>query len=178
MDKTMKEKTPLDEYLSLPEGYPAELIGGEIRMVPSPGRKHQELAARMFVKLRSITDKYNLGESLYEFDLHVDEETVVKPDIVFVSKERIEIIKDEWIDGAPDIVVEILSPSTAVRDTIIKKELYEKLGVKEYWIVDPEGEEVFVFENEGNKFSLICSGRKCRSKVIEKFEWEFEAKKD
>ncbi len=173
---TVKEKTPLERYLELPEGYPAELIEGEISMTPSPSYKHQMIAIDISSKMKLFADGKNAGIVLYEFDVHLDDENVVRPDIIFVRKERSSVIKENWVDGVPDLVVEVLSPSTATIDLIIKRDLYESRGVKEYWIIDPGREEIFVYENKDGKFVLSCHGKKCSSKVLEDFEWGFQEK--
>ncbi len=170
-------KKPLEEYLSLPEGYPAELIGGEIRLTPSPSYKHQKTAFDIAYELRKFVYEKDLGEVLYEFDVHLDDENVLRPDVLFISKEGLELLKENWIDGAPDMVVEVLSPSTAVRDLMDKREIYEKFGVREYWIVDPSAEEIYVLYSESGRFKLICKGKKCGSRILKGFEWGFTSKR-
>jgi len=170
----IKGKTPLEKYLNLPEKYPAELLEGEIAMVPSPGRKHQKVSGEIFNSLFERVENGELGEVYYEFDVKFDEENVLRPDIVFVSKERLDIIKDNWIEGAPDMVVEVLSPTSATRDLIVKRDVYERFGVREYWVVDPVNEEVFVFALREKRYILRCHGKKCDSLVLENFSWGFE----
>lgn len=70
-------------------------------------------------------------------DVHLDDDNIVQPDLIFITNESMHIIRDGWVKGVPDLLVEILSPSTGARDKIKKKALYERFGVKEYWIVDP-----------------------------------------
>ena len=169
-----KTQPPIEKYLKLPEGYPAELIGGEIVMTPSPSYKHQNTAIDISSKMKFFVEEKNAGIVLYEFDVRLDNGNVIRPDIIFVQNERREIIKENWVDGAPDIVIEVLSSSTITKDTIIKRDIYEKYGVKEYWIVDPENEEIFAYEYKGGKFNLICHGRRCTSKVLTDFSWGFK----
>lgn len=171
---TVKTKTPLEEYLSLPEGYPAELIGGEIVVSPSPSVKHQEIAGEIFWKLKKIVDDAKIGKVFYELDVHIDDENVLRPDVIFISSKRKEIIKEDAIKGTPDIVVEVSPPSTASRDMVEKRDIYERAGVKEYWIVDIEGNEIYVLINENSHFKIACKGKKCTSEVLEGFEWGFE----
>jgi len=171
---SIKTLSPIEKYLKLPEGYPAELIGGEIVMTPSPSYKHQNTAIDISSKMKIFVEKKSAGIVLYEFDVHLDDENVIRPDIIFVQNGRREIIKENWVDGAPDIVVEVLSPSTITKDTIIKRDMYEKYGVKEYWIVDPENEEIFVYDNRKDRFNLICHGKKCTSNVLTGFSWGFK----
>ena len=86
------------------------------------------------------------------FDILFSEEDIVQPDIIFVSNKNKKIITKDNIKGAPDLLVEILSPSTSKRDIGIKKKLYARHGVREYWIVDPERETVDVFRLKGREF--------------------------
>ena len=167
----VKEKSALEEYMSLPEGYPAELIGGEIVVSPSPSAKHQEVAFEFLMKLGYFVKSSGSGKVFYELDVHLSDKDVVRPDIVYVSDES---KIGEWIEGAPDLVVEILSPTSAMRDLVDKKDLYERYGVKEYWVVDPENEEIIVFYNEGGKFEVSCRGKECESRVLKGFKWGFE----
>ncbi len=163
---SVKTKNPLEEYLSLPEGYPAELIEGEIVVSPSPSFKHQKVAFDIAYDLRKYVEKQNLGIVIYELDVRIDDENVLRPDVIFISSERKEIIKESAIEGAPDIVVEVCSPSTASRDMVEKRDIYERAGVKEYWIVDIEGNEIYVLINENGHFKIACKGKKCTSKVL------------
>ena len=71
-------------------------------------------------------------------------------------------------------MVEIVSPASSGRDFVEKKQLYEKFGVKEYWIVAPDEEKLYVFKHNGERFELLCSGKKCTSKMLDGFEWGFE----
>ncbi len=171
---SVKTKAPIEEYLSLPEGHPAELIKGEIVLSPSPSVIHQEIAGKVFWNLKKVVDELKIGKVFFELDVHFDEENVLRPDIIFITKERRSIIKENWIEGAPDIVFEITSPSTISRDAIEKREIYERFGVKEYRIIDLQAKEVFVLLNKNGKFGLACKGKKCSSKVIDEFEWGFE----
>ena len=168
----VKVKNPIDEYLALPEGYPAELIGGEILLTPSPSYIHQKVAGTIFRKLADYVEKKGLGEVLYEFDVHIDDDNVVRPDITFIFNEN--KIRENWIEGVPDIVVEVLSSSTATRELVDKRELYEKHGVKEYWVIDPENHVIYIFENINGIFQIYCKGNSCKSKILEGFSINIE----
>ena len=139
---SVKTKTPRERYLELPEGYPAELIEGEIVMSPSPDVKHQRISGSIY---KELLKHENEGEAFYEIDVHFDEENVLRPDVIFIKNENKKIIGEKWIEGAPDIVVEIVSVGSSGRDFVEKKQIYEKFGVKEYWIVVPDEEKVYVF---------------------------------
>ena len=128
-------------YKSLPEGTLAELIDNTIYMSPSPLFKHQSILQKIFRQIAEKIMDTDRGEVIVSpFDVFLDERSnAVQPDIIVVLKENDSIIDREGtIHGAPDLLIEILSKSNEKHDTVRKKELYEKFGVKEYWIVDPE----------------------------------------
>ena len=150
-----KIKFTYKDYKSLPESETKryELIEGELITVPSPNFKHQSVSGNLAFILRGFVQKRNLGIIIYApFDVHLGE-NVVQPDILFVSKKRSYVITEEEIKGAPDLVIEILSPATAERDRTYKKVLYARYGVSEYWIVDPGKKtiEVLTLKKEGYK---------------------------
>ena len=144
-------KFTYEDYKSLPyvERQRFELLEGElILMTPSPGEAHQAVSIALASALYNFVREHHLGR-VYEapFDVVLGEkgeEQVVQPDILFVSQERRHIVHEEEIRGAPDLVVEILSPATAEKDRIFKRRLYAKYGVQEYWIVNPEEETIEV----------------------------------
>ena len=141
-----KIKFTYKDYKSLPESETKryELMEGELIMVPSPSFEHQRLSRNLEFILYSFVKEKKLGTVIdAPLDVHLGED-VVQPDILFVSKERASIITEEEIRGAPDLVVEILSPATAERDRTYKKTLYARHGVREYWIVDPEEKTIKV----------------------------------
>ncbi|CAG1771424.1 hypothetical protein BAC3_01806 [uncultured bacterium] len=141
------------DYLQLPEDKRYEIIDGDLFMVPSPNESHQ----RMLVILTSIflnhVKRNKLG-SVYcaPFDVFFSEEDIVQPDIIFISHENKKIITKDNIKGVPGLIVEIFSPSTFKRDIGIKKKLYARHDVQEYWVVDPEHETVEVFLLRGKEF--------------------------
>jgi len=147
----LKEKThSIRDYKLLPEGAPYQLIGGELIMVPAPNPRHQIILGNIVEKVRQFTK--GLGITLFSpVDVYLGEEDAYQPDMIFISKQRQEIVKQDGIYGAPDLVVEILSPSTAYYDIKKKFKVYERYGVKEYWIVDPEmkGVDVFLLKSNG-----------------------------
>jgi len=129
------------------DGKRYEAIGGELYVTPAPSLRHQEISKRIFAALLEILEKPGLGKLFYA-PLGVEFPATgegVQPDLLFVSNERRGILAEDWIRGAPDLVVEILSPSTAERDRGIKRDLYERHGVAVCWIVDPEADAVDVW---------------------------------
>lgn len=119
-----------------------ELIDGDLYMVPAPKVDHQTVSKNIALRLEQHVRASGCGRMLYApLDVVLgegDTRSVVQPDILFVSSERLGIVTDDEIAGAPDLVVEILSQGTAKRDTGVKRALYARSGVREYWIVDPD----------------------------------------
>ena len=142
-EANLKVKFSYQDYLHMPEDKRYELVEGEFFMVPSPNESHQHISGELGFILQSFVKRNKSGSIYYApFDVVFSEEDVVQPDIVFVSKERRDIITKNNIKGAPDLLIEILSPKISYRDREIKRKLYFKYGVKEYWIVDPEEQNI------------------------------------
>jgi Uma2 family endonuclease len=152
---TEKKKYTYADYLKTPDDERYELIEGELLMTPSPVMRHQRISRKMLIALDNHVTDNDLGEVFdAPSDVYLDNENVVQPDILFVSKERIDIIGEKNIQGSPDLVIEIISESTAYRDLVQKKKLYVRFGVKEYWIVIPEESSVDIFTLKDNAFVL------------------------
>lgn len=150
-----EKKLSINYYKLLPEGAPYQLIEGELIMTPAPNPRHQIISANLFKKLFHFIDGLRLGIVLYSpIDVYLDDENALQPDMIFISNEKKEIIKNDGIYGAPDMVIEILSPATAHYDLRGKFRVYERSGVKEYWIVDPEIKSIEVYVGENGRFSL------------------------
>ncbi len=150
------------DYKALPESETKryELLGGELVVVPSPTWKHQEISSRLQFHLQAFVDEHDLGHVVgAPLDVVLSEEDVVQPDILYISHERASIIREDGVYGAPDLIVEILSPSTAERDRTYKKTLYARHGVQEYWIVDPalSAVEVFTLKEESWERAALCN---------------------
>ena len=134
-----------EHYRLMPEGERYELSEGDLLRTPPPSTLHQLVASRLDSALRQVVEERSLGLVLYApLDVLLSPENVVQRDFLFIAQDRLGIIKPDYIQGAPDLVVEILSPSTSSRDLVAKRYLYAKYGVKEYWIVHPEGKSVEV----------------------------------
>ena len=140
-------KFTVEDYKNLPESETKryELVGGQLVMVPSPSRDHQFTLRNLEFLLWKFVRDSKLGEILFApLDVVFSDEDVTQPDLIYISNERRGIITPDDVRGAPDLVIEILSPSTAGRDRTYKKTLYARYGVKEYWIVDPQEKTVEV----------------------------------
>ena len=154
-------KLTYEDYQKTPDDERWELLDGELVMAPSPTTTHQRTLRRLFLMLNSFVDQMGLGEVLSApLDVILSDANVVQPDVLFVSNQREHIIDDTNIKGAPDLVVEILSPSTASRDWRTKLDLYAQHGVREYWVVDPDGQRVWVMAGtDGTLTELANYGR-------------------
>lgn len=137
-------RASIADFDRLPPESRVELIAGELVYEPAPVYRHQRAVARLVVALSEYSARYG-GEVLCApIDVELGEHDVLQPDVIYISADRAGIITDKRIVGAPDLIVEILSPSTAYYDLRVKKRLYERAGVCEYWIVDPILESVEV----------------------------------
>ena len=140
-----KTKLTYQDYAKTPDGERYELLDGELIMAPAANMPHQETSMNLSREVSLFVKKNGLGRVFHApTDVVLADTIVVQPDVLFVSKEREGIITHANIQGAPDFVVEILSPSTAQNDWRRKWEIYERHGVKEYWIVDPANRIVYV----------------------------------
>jgi len=142
------------DYAELPEGAPYELIDAALVMSPSPSVRHQRVVLRLGRILLDAAEANDAGDAFVApMDVSFTDVDTVQPDLIFVSAERRDIIGEQRIEGAPDLVIEVLSLSTAYLDLAQKKRLYEREGVKEYWVVDPEQRAVDVYTNTENGFA-------------------------
>ena len=133
-----KAKYTYEDYLNTPEGERYELLDGELILVASPNEEHQIASIELASLMHYHAKAGDLGMVFHApFDIVFSDTEVVQPDIMFISKEREHIRTAANVRGAPDMVVEILSPSSVSRDWNYKRELYAKYGVEEYWIADP-----------------------------------------
>ena len=150
----VRTKLTYDDYVAMPEGERYELINGVLIMVASPNRDHQSIQVELGFRVVTIVKENDLGSVFNPpFDVVFSMEEVVQPDLVFVSKEREDIITPANIQGAPDLVVEILSPSSTTRDWRDKFDMYERHGVREYWIIDPDSRTAWLFAFQDGAFS-------------------------
>ena len=134
------------------DGNRYEAIDGELCVTPAPSLRHQRILMRLTLALHHLLVESGHGELFFAptgVEFPATEEGV-QPDLLFVSNQRRGILADPWIRGAPDLVVEILSPTTAHRDRGVKRKLYDRQGVSVYWIVDPDARavEVWTFGTE------------------------------
>ncbi len=174
--KAKRDLLTYDDYRTFPDndGIRKEIIEGELFMSPAPSMKHQSISKRLFRILDDYITKNKLGEVWYApCDVIFSNINVMQPDILFISNENSKILTALNIKGAPDLIVEIISPSTVENDRIYKKLVYEKFGVKEYWVVDPDEERIEVWALEDGRFELFHQagkGQKVKSKLLNDLE--------
>ncbi len=137
-------KLTYEDYANIPGDERYELIDGELVMVASPSERHQRVSMNLIRQLLPVEDA-GLG-SIYHapFDVILSDTDVVQPDLMFITQERADIITPVNVQGAPDLVVEILSPSAATRDWMQKREVYAYYGVRELWLIEPNSNLVWV----------------------------------
>lgn len=163
------------DWLKLPnDGYTYEIIDGVLHMSPPPLIDHQRASRDLSQALVHYVKKHQLGEVLFApVGVRLPGQPVpVEPDILFIQRVRLDIIGKKYVEGAPDLVVEILSPSNWLYDRREKMEVYRVAGVQEYWIVDPRAKTVEVFSLEGDAYLLLGNygvERAAVSQVVEGF---------
>jgi Uma2 family endonuclease len=140
-------KLTYEDFCLLPDdGRRHEIMDGEHYVNPAPNIQHQRISRRIAFAISAHVELHHLGEVFYApCDVVLSDFDVVEPDIIYVSATRRHILTNANIQGAPDLVVEILSPSNRKYDEVVKFKRYDALGVAEYWIVDPERETVTIF---------------------------------
>ena len=145
-----------EDYRTTPADERYELLDGDLVMAPAPNLKHQKLQSRLGRRLAQFIEEHALGEFFFApCDVVLADTDVVQPDLLFVSRDREYLLRGgDNVRGAPDLVVEILSPATAERDRGYKRALYERHGVAEYWLVDPAEETVSVYRRRGGALTL------------------------
>lgn len=146
----VKEGVGIADYLAMPETTtPHNLIEGRLYMSPAPELLHQKIVGALFRALDDFA-RGNGGETfLSPMDCHLPDGSVLQPDVGYVAPGREEILQ-RWVMGPPDIAVEVLSPGTRRFDRVRKLRAYEKNGVREAWLVDPDSQTVIVFTGEAN----------------------------
>lgn len=136
---TKPPRTALEVYRMLPEGTLAEVIDGFLYTTPAPNLSHQNTILKLAVQLFTFNRNESLGKIFISpVDVNLNAKNAFQPDLVFVSRENLSILKEDGIYGAPDLIIEVLSPRNKNLDLTKKKKAYEKAGVKEHRVVDPE----------------------------------------
>ncbi len=153
-----KIKFTVNDYMTTPDDKRYQLLDGELILAPSPTMNHQTIALRLATMLHQFVLEHSLGQVWFApLDVVLSNYDVVQPDILFVSNERANIITEANIQGAPDLVVEILSPGTAQYDRGYKRTLYSRHGVREYWLVDPDAKTVEILTESDEGFTVTAT---------------------
>ncbi len=151
-----KTKLTYEDYAKTPEGERYELLDGELIMAAAPNMAHQNTQTNLVGEFYVFVKGSDLGSVYFApTDVYLSDTDVVQPDILFFFKARSHIRTGKNIRGAPDLVVEILSPSTSSRDWGYKRDLYAKHGVKEYWLVDPYAKQVIVMLLKDGRYEIV-----------------------
>lgn len=146
-----------DEFLSLPDdGFNYELLDGVVVMSPNPTPPHQRVAGEIFSQIKWYLRDHPVGEVFFEIDVHLGRgarggDLVYRPEVIFVSAARLPEMTEK-ISGAPELVVEVISRGSRRLDTQTKRGDYERSGVEEYWLVDPQRRALTFLRRAGGKF--------------------------
>lgn len=171
---TDRKKITYADYLKIDDNNRYEIFNGELCRVPAPSTNHQSVSRNLEFLLWNFVKQKGLGNVFdAPIDIVFDDDEVFQPDIVFIKSENQSIVGKNAIQGVLDLIVEIVSPSSAFYDTIEKKEVYGKYGVKEYWLVFPDEKviEIFILGKEG--YVEFCKSKKkgiVKSNVLEGLE--------
>ena len=175
---TYKEFAKMD----FPEDDPFlyELINGELVRKNAPSGEHQFAQSKLFLSLSRFVDDKEMGMVFSSpTAVILSEENAPQPDLIFLSKEKMKLLDPEWgIRGAPDMVVEIVSPSSYKRDHLEKKRLYAQYGIAEYWIIDPSYHSIEIYVLKEDAYQLHAfgiSGEQIVSHVIKDFAIEVDS---
>ena len=167
-----------EDYQNAPDDERYELLDGELVMIAAPNVAHQKALFRIARLVEDFVLERGLGGVfIAPTDVVLSDTNVVQPDVIFVSKERMSVVGDANIQGAPDLVIEIVSPNNPERDLVRKRDIYARHGVGEYWIVDPEARSIRVMALEGSTYSIIGeyeAGDKLTSPTLKGLRLEVE----
>ena len=173
-----KTKLTYEDYAKTPDDERWELIDGELFRMPSPNIAHQITSGNLFLRVAPFVQERDLGEVFNApTDVVLSDTDTVEPDLLFISRERMGIIAVLNVQGAPDLVAEIHSPSTAQRDLTVKRELYARHGVKEYWPINPDARTVTVLllrDGEFVEVNVYREGDTVTSPTLEGFSFRVE----
>ncbi len=177
-DRT-KEWT-IEDYLMLGEmNTPCQLMKGELIMSPSPTPYHQTILSNLNDILKTEAKKTGGIVFFAPMDLYIDNKNVFQPDLIYISNENKSIITHRAIEGVPDLVVEIISPSHIFLDRNTKKKVYQKIGIQEYWIVDPANQTLEIYlSNQANPevpYLYLAGEGKVTSTVIASLEFDLKS---
>jgi len=143
-----REPASFEAFLALPEGTPAQYIDGHIVMSPAPRLPHQDVVQNLYRALFAYAAEHGGYVAVAPVDVYLPVGAVVQPDVLYVTADRRDRLSERGVEGAPTLVTEVLSPSTAYLDVTSKRRLYEEADVEEYWVIDPGERSVMVLSRE------------------------------
>jgi Uma2 family endonuclease len=147
-----------EEYYRLDDDQRYEIIDGELLMAPAPDTWHQDWSRELAMIVVPHVKRKKLGKVfIAPVDVVLDRENTVQPDLVFIAAANTRIIERRAVFGAPDLLIELISPSSVRRDRYVKKDLYARFGVKEYWIGDPANKSLEIFTLKEGRYELYCT---------------------
>ena len=150
-------KLTYEDYVDLPDdGRRYEILDGELEVSPAPAPRHQAVSLNLVWILHGHVQERGLGSVYYApIDVILADTSIVQPDLVFIVAGRESIVSGRGIEGPPDLAVEILSPWSVRRDRVAKAALYARHGIRHYWIVDPDGRVIEVYEADAAEYRLV-----------------------
>lgn len=174
--ETQVRRWTYEEYCRLDDDQRQEIIDGHLLMAPSPDHWHQDSSRKLFRLIDQFVTRNKLGEVFYApFDVILDSANVVQPDLIFVAAANLGILQRRGIFGVPDLLIELVSPSSVRRDRYDKRELYARFGVKEYWIGDPANLSLEILTLKEGRYELHCAAEekgRLTSSVLVGLEFE------
>lgn len=163
------------DYMALPDEPRCELLYGRFYLSPSPLPVHQIVVGYLHRLFYDVADRTDGVVLVAPMDVHLVDHSVVQPDVIFISRRRREVI-ETWVEGPPDLLVEVLSPGTASRDRVYKLNLYREHGIDEYWVVDPRRRRITFLVREGEEFlERAPDGAMYRSVAVPEIELDMDA---
>ena len=181
VETSHSRKLTYGDYARLPDdNLRHEIIGGEHYVTPSPATRHQRISSRLLRLLGGFAEEHGLGEVFdAPFDVVLSPHDIVVPDLLYLSHERAQFLTQNNLQGPPDLVIEILSPTTRRRDERLKRDLYARAGVREYWLVDPDRKEVTIYRRGTDAFDppdrrSAAAGNRLTSLLLPGFEASLE----
>ena len=142
-----------EDYLNTPDDERWELLNGSLTRRPTPNTAHQRTLGNLAIALFNFVDATGIGEAIISpYDVVLSYTNVLEPDLIFVASDQKSIITEANIQGAPTLLIEVVSPSTLTRDREVKRSIYAEHGVGEYWLVDPDARTISVLTLHGKEF--------------------------
>lgn len=164
-------KLTYDDYVLLPnDGRRYEILDGELYVNPAPNTKHQRVVLNLALALATFVRTNRLGEVFVApYDVVLSDIDVVEPDLMFIGNARMVIITEANAQGSPDLVIEVLSEGTRRYDETVKMKRYERFGVAEYWLINPDDRTVKVYRQTNAKLTAVAVGDPTTSPLLPGF---------